>query len=112
MEATNGVYKVLTGFLSGALVVGLSQWLIFGREVVTRSAMEYYVQSYSPYAKDKSLIEERLKEDETYWKQEQLYEIELDKRLRELENEVSEVRAQLKLPHRKIAELKEFGGGK
>jgi Iap family predicted aminopeptidase len=101
METT--VYKLLTGFMSGILVFGVSEWFVFGRHAMTREETQQYISENSPYAKDKGLIEEKLKEDETYWKQELLYQGELDKRLRIFESELQEVRAKLKLPYRRIS---------
>jgi hypothetical protein len=106
----NGVYKVICAFLVGGFSTGLFQYLVTGREVVTHAQMVEYDRISSEYAKARALIDERLKEDETYWKEEHLYQIELDKRLRELESEVSETRAHLKLPHRTIARISSEGG--
>jgi hypothetical protein len=101
----NGTYKMISVALASVLATGLFQYLVIGRDVTTRGTMEDYVQRYSPYAVDKNMIQDKLKTDEDYWKEEHLYQIELDKRLREIEQEVSEIREKLKLPYRKIAQV-------
>lgn len=50
------LWKAVTIALFGVIVTGSASYLAMGRDRVTRSELEHYVESNSPYARDKSLI--------------------------------------------------------
>ena len=54
--------KIILAALVGSIITGVGQWLLLGRNAVTRMEMEAYVSGQSPYAKDSKYIISRLDE--------------------------------------------------
>jgi hypothetical protein len=56
------VTKIILAALVGSVLTGGGQWMLQGRNVVTRTEMEAYVNGQSPYVKDSKYIISRLDE--------------------------------------------------
>lgn len=62
METTTqgGIWRTATVTLAGILVTGLSAWLLFAQEAVTRDEVIHLIQRETPYLEDRKSIQESL----------------------------------------------------
>lgn len=63
----SGFWRTLAAALGSILVTGAAAWMTFGADKITRPEMETYVSSQSPWAKQREVVEMRLKQhDESF----------------------------------------------
>lgn len=59
------VWQTLTGILFSAILTGSGCWLLFGSDAVTRNEMTNYVQSQSPWVRERGEISAGIKSNQT-----------------------------------------------
>lgn len=57
----NSILPIAVGVLASALATGMTAWLVFGVDKVTRSEMTDYVQNQAPWVRDRGEIQAGIK---------------------------------------------------
>ncbi|GMV65072.1 MAG: hypothetical protein AMXMBFR75_08740 [Candidatus Hinthialibacteria bacterium] len=59
-SSQGGIWKAAAATLAGMLATGLSAWLLFAQEAVTRDEVLHFIQRETPYIEDRKAIQESL----------------------------------------------------
>jgi hypothetical protein len=60
MTERNGTWKTFTFTLAGMLATGISAWLVFAQQAVTRNEVVHLISRETPYLEDRKAIQEAL----------------------------------------------------